>query len=113
MTEITLNPERRFEENNPAFWRFRAEEARTTADQLKDADARKHMLAAAASYDRLAETAEKLPKPSEYWRARAEEVRARASLFSSAEAQGALLKVAERYDGLARLAEQKQEQGRS
>lgn len=45
-------------ENDPAFWRAKAEEARATADALQGPGARENMLAAARSYDRIAEIAE-------------------------------------------------------
>lgn len=45
-------------ENTPEYWRMKAQQARILADNLKDPHARVHMLAAAESYDRLAELAE-------------------------------------------------------
>jgi|RhiMethySRZTD1v2_1073278.scaffolds.fasta_scaffold3455663_1 hypothetical protein len=42
---------------DPAYWRDRAEEVRTIAKQLSDAEARKTMLAVAVDCDRLAEHA--------------------------------------------------------
>jgi len=45
-------------ENDPVFWRAKAEEARTTADALQDPRAQENMLAAARCYERLAELAE-------------------------------------------------------
>lgn len=47
-------------ENDPVFWRGKAEEARATADMLQDPRAHEHMLAAARCYDRLAELAEEM-----------------------------------------------------
>lgn len=40
--------------NDPARWRVRAEEARTLAHQLGDAEARERLLRIAASYDDMA-----------------------------------------------------------
>jgi hypothetical protein len=48
-------------EHNAAYWRAKAEEARATADSLESPEARKHMLSCAASYERLAELAERKP----------------------------------------------------
>jgi hypothetical protein len=44
---------------DPQYWREKAEEVRTIAERLASEEARGHMLACAASYDRLAELAEK------------------------------------------------------
>src|SRR5215468_3363992 len=41
--------------NDPKYWRERAEEARSIARLLNDLEAKRHMLAIAARYDRLAE----------------------------------------------------------
>jgi hypothetical protein len=40
--------------NDPAYWRDRAEELRTLADRLDDADAKNAMLGCAREYDKLA-----------------------------------------------------------
>lgn len=48
-------------ENTPKYWRMKAQQARIIAESLKDPHARVHMLAAAESYDRLAELAERQP----------------------------------------------------
>ena len=45
--------------NDPDHWRWRAEEARAIAESFDNAEARKQMQGIAASYDRLAELAEK------------------------------------------------------
>jgi hypothetical protein len=42
---------------DPLYWRARAEEARTEADQLTDVSAKVTMLRIAEDYDRLAEVA--------------------------------------------------------
>jgi len=42
---------------DPAHWRFRAEEARTVADQMTHEDARTIMRRIANDYDRLAKVA--------------------------------------------------------
>ena len=43
---------------DPQHWRFRAEEARTVADQMTDEDSRAIMLRIALEYYRLAKLAE-------------------------------------------------------
>jgi hypothetical protein len=43
--------------NNPEHWRARAEESRTLAEQMNDAEARRIMLGTADSYGFLAERA--------------------------------------------------------
>ena len=44
--------------NDPAHWRFRAEEARTVADQMTHEESRTIMRRIAIDYDRLAKLAE-------------------------------------------------------
>jgi hypothetical protein len=44
--------------NDPEHWRSRAEEARATADQLQDLEAKRVMLGIAEGYDELAARAE-------------------------------------------------------
>jgi len=58
--------------SDPEHWRFRAEEARAVADEMKAEEARKTMLQVAQAYDRLAKMAEDLlPKPKfNGWRRR-------------------------------------------
>ena len=46
-------------------WRDRAEEARTHAEQMNDADARMMMLGTAESYEKLARRAEERAQKSE------------------------------------------------
>jgi len=46
-------------ENTSEYWRVKAQQARALAPSLKDAHAQVHILAAAESYGRLAEIAEK------------------------------------------------------
>jgi hypothetical protein len=41
--------------NDPKYWRERAEEARSIARLLNDLEAKRHLLAIAARYDRLAD----------------------------------------------------------
>lgn len=48
-------------ENNPEYWRLKAEEARAIARNLRDAQAREHMLSAVRCYERLASLAERGP----------------------------------------------------
>ena len=43
---------------NPEFWRLRAEEVRTTADEMKAGEPRAIMLRIAASYERIAKIVE-------------------------------------------------------
>ena len=45
-------------ENDLAYLRLRAEEARIVAENMRDPQARTYMLSAAQSYERLAERAE-------------------------------------------------------
>ena len=41
--------------NDPKYWRERAEEARSISELLEDPEAKRQILAIAASYDRLAD----------------------------------------------------------
>jgi len=50
---------------DPQYWRERAEETRTYADVVSDAEARRLLLGVAKSYDRLAEHAEAMRRTSE------------------------------------------------
>jgi hypothetical protein len=52
----TLMPKK---ENDSTYWRGRAAEARTKADQTSDSLAKRILLGIAASYDRIAESAER------------------------------------------------------
>jgi len=45
-----------------SYWRARADEARTKAEQMKDDVARRTMLEIAAAYDRLADRKEELER---------------------------------------------------
>jgi hypothetical protein len=45
--------------NDPAYWRSRAEEARTIAEQMTDSDAVSTMLKVAEQYQELAQKAER------------------------------------------------------
>jgi len=47
-----------FNLDDPAYWRGRAEEARTHADQMSDETSRQIMLKIADDYERLAQHAE-------------------------------------------------------
>lgn len=47
-------------EDNPKVWRLRAEEARTTGDNMRDRIARQMMYEVAQTYDKLAERSERL-----------------------------------------------------
>jgi hypothetical protein len=52
--------------HEPAHWRKRAEQARTIADQMNDAEARSMMLKIAEDYEKLAKRAEaRVAKPPE------------------------------------------------
>ena len=44
--------------NNPEFWRFRAEEVRTIADDMKVVEAKAIMTRIAQDYERIAELVE-------------------------------------------------------
>ena len=43
---------------NPEFWRYRAEEARTIADGMRDGEPKKIMVRIAESYERIAKMIE-------------------------------------------------------
>jgi hypothetical protein len=45
---------------DPAYWRARAEEARTQASEMRDPDAQRMLLGIADNYDQLAEQQELL-----------------------------------------------------
>ena len=47
-------------ENNPEYWRLRAEAARTRADNASDFKTRRHMLNYAAAYEQVAKITERL-----------------------------------------------------
>jgi hypothetical protein len=49
---------------DPKYWRARAKEARTQADQMPDAKARRALLGIAENYDQLAERAEAMVRSS-------------------------------------------------
>ena len=44
--------------NNPEFWRYRAEEVRTIADDMRDGDPKTIMLRIAEDYERIAKLVE-------------------------------------------------------
>jgi hypothetical protein len=46
------------QENDSEYWRGRATEARTKADQMRDSEAKRILLEIAASYDCIAEAVE-------------------------------------------------------
>jgi hypothetical protein len=48
--------------DNPDYWHGRAEEARTAAEAMKDAEAREAMLRIVQNYEQLAARAERLKK---------------------------------------------------
>jgi len=48
--------------DNPEFWRFRAEEVRTIADEMKVAEAKAIMARIADDYERIAKIVEQMPK---------------------------------------------------
>ena len=50
-----------YPENDPRYWRDKANHARTVAEYLQDPRAREHILCAAASYEHLADIAEQQP----------------------------------------------------
>jgi hypothetical protein len=56
---------------SPGYWRARAEEARTSADNMRDEDARGSMLGVADTYETLAQAsqrfADRFGVPSEGW----------------------------------------------
>ena len=45
---------------NPEFWRFRAEEVRALADEMKHAETKKIMARIAGDYERIAKIVEQL-----------------------------------------------------
>jgi hypothetical protein len=54
-----LDPE--LESRPPEYWRSRAEEARAIAEKMADSFSRQMLESVAASYDKIAEWAEKQP----------------------------------------------------
>jgi hypothetical protein len=51
-------------ENDSKYWRGRAAEARTTADQMRDPEVKRVLLEIAAAYDRIAESVEGSRRPA-------------------------------------------------
>jgi len=52
------------QENDSKYWRGRAAEARTKAEQMRDPEAKRILLEIAASYDRIAESTERRGRPA-------------------------------------------------
>jgi len=47
--------------NNPEYWRFRAEEVRTIAEDMKNDETKAIMAGIAKDYERIAKIMERLP----------------------------------------------------
>ena len=93
--------------NEPKYWRERREEALSIAKLLDDPEAKRQVLAIAASYDRLSEHMKQLqkeanpvPAPDDYRRNAAECLQA-LKFATKEEVRSALITMAQRWNELA------------
>src|SRR5262249_4054843 len=108
--------------NDPKYWRERAEEARTVANEMTIPDAKRRTLRIADDYEELARRAERRLKQEQqqqqqqpkvpindpkHWRERAEEARTAADEMDIPDSKRKTLRIADDYEELARRAERR------
>src|SRR5262245_58042563 len=105
--------------NDPKYWRERAEEARTVANEMTIPDAKCRMLRIAGDYEELARRAERRLKQQQqqqqqpkipindpkHWRERAEDASTVPQRVTDAEAQERMPRIGDAAEELARRAE--------